>query len=79
MITILDPWLRFTKVEGTIVNGDTGDVACDSYHRSDREYVKNHIFYASHRNFLAAVFYPKVVRLFSEIRESNDIPIEHLD
>jgi beta-glucosidase len=26
-------WDRFTSVPGNIANGDTGDVACDSYHR----------------------------------------------
>jgi beta-glucosidase len=26
-------WDRFTHSEGKILNGDTGDVACDSYHR----------------------------------------------
>jgi len=26
-------WDRFTKQDGNIVNGDNGDVACDSYHR----------------------------------------------
>jgi beta-glucosidase len=26
-------WDRFTHTEGRIANGDTGDVACDSYHR----------------------------------------------
>src|SRR5690242_9321354 len=26
-------WDRFTHTPGTIANGDTGDVACDHYHR----------------------------------------------
>jgi len=26
-------WDRFSHTEGNIANGDTGDVACDSYHK----------------------------------------------
>jgi beta-glucosidase len=26
-------WDRFTHTPGTIANGDTGDIACDHYHR----------------------------------------------
>lgn len=26
-------WDTFTHKEGHVINGDTGDVACDSYHR----------------------------------------------
>ena len=30
-------WDRFSHKSGTIKNGDTGDVACDSYHRVDED------------------------------------------
>lgn len=30
-------WHRFSRTPGSIVNGDTGDVACDHYHRVDAD------------------------------------------
>ena len=30
-------WDRFTHTPGRVKNGDTGDLACDSYHRSDED------------------------------------------
>ena len=30
-------WDTFSHEKGRVVNGDTGDVACDSYHRFDED------------------------------------------
>ena len=30
-------WDRFAHTAGNIANGDTGDVACDSYNKYDRD------------------------------------------
>ena len=30
-------WDRFCHIPGTIANGDTGDIACDSYHRPEED------------------------------------------
>ncbi len=30
-------WDTFAKTTGHVLNGDTGDVACDSYHRIDED------------------------------------------
>ena len=29
----LSIWDTFSHTEGRVINGDTGDVACDSYHK----------------------------------------------
>ena len=30
-------WDRFCHIPGTSANGDTGDIACDSYHRPEED------------------------------------------